>query len=93
LLHVSRILPKGNRLQSAAQVLERGDTVRVVVVEVDKDRGRIGLTLQAKLDGEAEITPEQLIAVAEATPAPEPREERPRGGRDRGRDRGGRDRR
>ncbi len=93
LLHVSRILPKGNRLQSAAQVMDRGDVVRVQVVEVDKDRGRIGLTLVAKLDGESEITPEQLIEVAAATPAPEPREERPRGGgggRDRGRDRGGR---
>ncbi len=88
LLHVSRILPKGNRLQSAAQVMERGDVVRVQVVEVDKDRGRIGLTLQAKLDGESEITPEQLIEVAASTPAPEPREERPRGGG--GRDRGGR---
>ncbi len=90
LLHVSRILPKGNRLQSAGQVLERGDVVRVEVVEVDKDRGRIGLTLQAKLDGDGEITPEQLIEVAANTPAPEPREERPRGGggRDRGRDRG-----
>jgi polyribonucleotide nucleotidyltransferase len=87
LLHVSRILPKGNRLQSAAQVMDRGDVVKVVVVEVDKDRGRIGLTLQAKLDGETEITPEQLIEVAASTPAPEPREERPRGGRDRGRDR------
>ncbi len=93
LLHVSRILPKGNRLQSAAQVMDRGDVVRVQVVEVDKDRGRIGLTLVAKLDGESEITPEQLIEVAASTPAPEPREERPRGGgggRDRGRDRGGR---
>jgi polyribonucleotide nucleotidyltransferase len=88
LLHVSRILPKGHRLQSAAQVMERGDMVRVTVVEVDKDRGRIGLTLAGKLDGEREITPEELIAVAEATPAPEPRDDRPRGGRDRGRDRG-----
>jgi polyribonucleotide nucleotidyltransferase len=92
LLHVSRILPKGNRLQSAAQVMDRGDVVRVVVVEVDKDRGRIGLTLQAKLDGEQELSPEQLIEVAAATPAPEPREDRPPRGRDRGRDRGGRDR-
>src|SRR5690349_5628624 len=87
LLHVSRILPQGNRLQSAAQVLDRGDTVRVVVVEVDKDRGRIGLTLVAKIDGENEVLPAELVQVAENTPAP-PREERPprRGGdRDRGR--------
>ncbi len=57
LLHVSRILPQGNRLQSAAQVLDRGDQVRVVVVEVDKERGRIGLTLVAKIDGENEVLP------------------------------------
>jgi polyribonucleotide nucleotidyltransferase len=89
LLHVSRILPQGNRLQSAAQVLDRGDVVRVVVVEVDKDRGRIGLTLVAKIDGENEVLPAELVEVAENTPPP-PREERPprdrdRGGRDRGR--------
>ncbi|HZI34532.1 MAG TPA: polyribonucleotide nucleotidyltransferase, partial [Gaiellales bacterium] len=90
LLHVSRILPKGSRLASAEQVLARGDKVRVTVVEVDKDRGRIGLTLVAKkTDDGGEITPEQLIAVAEANPAPERSEsDRPRGGgggRDRGR--------
>jgi polyribonucleotide nucleotidyltransferase len=87
LLHVSRILPKGNRLQSAAQVMDRGDTVKVTVAEVDKEKGRIGLTLLAKLEGETEVMPEQLVEVAERTPAP-PREERPprRGGdRDRGR--------
>jgi polyribonucleotide nucleotidyltransferase len=68
--------------------LARGDKVRVTVVEVDKDRGRIGLTLVAKkTDDGTEITPEQLIAVAEANPAPERSEsDRPRGGgRDRGR--------
>jgi polyribonucleotide nucleotidyltransferase len=83
---VSRILPKGQRLQSAAQVIDRGDTVKVTVAEVDKDKGRIGLTLLAKLEGDTEITPEQLVEVAERTPAP-PREERPPrrdGGRDRG---------
>ena len=76
----------GERLASAEQVLDRGDMVRVTVVEVDKDRGRIGLTLVAKLNEDGgEITPEQLVEVAEANPAP-PRSEgdRPRGG---GRDR------
>ncbi|MEP6642345.1 MAG: polyribonucleotide nucleotidyltransferase, partial [Gaiellales bacterium] len=52
LLHVSRILPRGNRLQSAAQVIDQGDAVRVTVAEVDKEKGRIGLTLLAKLDGD-----------------------------------------
>ncbi len=90
LLHVSRILPKGNRLASAEQVLARGDKVKVTVVEVDKDRGRIGLTLLAKKNDEGgEITPEELVAVAEANPAPpRPEGDRPRGGRDRERDRG-----
>jgi polyribonucleotide nucleotidyltransferase len=95
LLHVSRILPKGNRLASAEQVLARGDHVRVSVTEVDKDRGRVGLTLLAKLnDAGGETTPEQLVAVAEANPAPERSEsDRPRGGgRDRGGDRGRRNR-
>jgi len=89
LLHVSRILPKGNRLASAEQVLARGDKVRVTVVEVDKDRGRIGLTLLGKkTDDGGETSPEQLVAVAEANPAPERSEsDRPRGGRDRDRDR------
>ena len=89
LLHVSRILPRGNRLASAEQVLARGDKVKVTVVEVDKDRGRIGLTLVAKKTDEGgEITPEQLVEVAEANPAP-PRAEgdRPRGGGGGGRDR------
>ncbi|MDX6553264.1 MAG: polyribonucleotide nucleotidyltransferase [Gaiellales bacterium] len=92
LLHVSRILPKGNRLASAEQVLARGDKVRVTVTEVDKDRGRIGLTLLGKkTDDGGETSPEDLVAVAEANPAPErPDGDRPRGGRDRGGDRGGR---
>jgi polyribonucleotide nucleotidyltransferase len=92
LLHVSRILPKGNRLASAEQVLSRGDKVRVSVTEVDRDRGRIGLTLLGKkTDDGGETSPEELVAVAEANPAPErPDGDRPRGGRDRDRDRGGR---
>ena len=54
------------------------------MAEVDKEKGRIGLTLLAKLEGDTEITPEQLVEVAERTPAP-PREERPpRRGGDRG---------
>ena len=64
--------------------------MKVSVTEVDKDRGRIGLTLVAKVDDDgSEITPEQLVAVAEANPAPERTDrDRPRGGgrdRDRGR--------
>ena len=95
LLHVSRILPKGNRLASAEQVLSRGDHVRVTVVEVDKDRGRVGLTLLAKLnDAGGETTPEQLVGGGRGQPGSRAIRERPPagGGRDRGGDRGRRER-
>jgi polyribonucleotide nucleotidyltransferase len=95
LLHVSRILPKGQRLAAAEQVLARGDEVRVTVSEVDRERGRIGLTLLAKVEDGQDVTPEQLVAVAEANPAPDrpERSDRPRGGGGGGPDRGGRRRR
>jgi polyribonucleotide nucleotidyltransferase len=45
LLHVSRLAPKGQRVKSVEDVVKRGDTVTVEVVEIDKARNRIGLTL------------------------------------------------
>jgi polyribonucleotide nucleotidyltransferase len=44
LLHISNISP-GQRAESVEDVLNRGDEVNVRVVEVDKERGRIGLRL------------------------------------------------
>ncbi|MBX5468287.1 MAG: polyribonucleotide nucleotidyltransferase [Thermoleophilaceae bacterium] len=44
LLHISNIKP-GERPASVEDVLSRGDELRVKVVEVDKERGRIGLRL------------------------------------------------
>src|SRR3954452_10191465 len=44
LLHISNIKP-GERAESVEDVLNRGDEVNVRVVEVDKERGRIGLRL------------------------------------------------
>jgi polyribonucleotide nucleotidyltransferase len=90
LLHVSRIFPKGKRLASADLVLERGDRVRVVVTEVDKDRGRIGLTLVSKQEDENEVLPEELAArLPDEKNVERPREDRGgRGGRDRDRGRG-----
>ena len=41
------------RLAHIEQALSRGDTVDVVVQEVDKARGRIGLKLVAKHDDTA----------------------------------------
>ena len=71
--------------------MARGDVVDVVVQEVDKDRGRIGLKLVAKHENGGLVQPEELIERAKNAPPREPREERPRGGGrggDRGRDRG-----
>jgi polyribonucleotide nucleotidyltransferase len=79
-------------------VITRGDTLDVIVQEVDKDRGRIGLKLVAKHENAALVQPEELIERAKNAPE-RPREERPprrdgdRGGRRGGRGgRGGRDR-
>jgi transcriptional accessory protein Tex/SPT6 len=70
--------------------MERGDVVDVIVQEVDKARGRIGLKLVAKHENSSLVQPEELIERAKDAP-PRPREEeRPRGGdRGRGGGRGG----
>ena len=44
LLHISNVSP-GERVESVEDVLNRGDEVSVRVVEVDRERGRIGLRL------------------------------------------------
>jgi polyribonucleotide nucleotidyltransferase len=89
LLHISNISP-GQRAESVEDVLNRGDEVNVRVVEVDKERGRIGLRLADDPDI-AGKTAEELAAVGTG-------DRGPRGGGDRGprrggggRDRGGRD--
>ncbi len=45
LLHISRLAPKGERVKSVDDVVKRGDSVTVEVVEIDKARNRIGLQL------------------------------------------------
>jgi polyribonucleotide nucleotidyltransferase len=45
LLHISRLGKKGERVKSVEDVVKRGDSVTVEVVEIDKARNRIGLTL------------------------------------------------
>ncbi len=49
LLHISNVSP-GERVESVEDVLNRGDEVSVRVVEVDRERGRIGLRLAADPD-------------------------------------------
>ena len=85
LLHVSNVGP--GRVAHIQDVMDRGDIVDVLVQEVDKDRGRIGLKLIAKHEDGRLVMPEELIERAKDAP---PREERPRedrGRRDRGRPR------
>jgi polyribonucleotide nucleotidyltransferase len=99
LLHVSNVGP--GRVGHIEDVINRGDVLDVVVQEVDKERGRIGLKLVAKHENGALVQPEELIERAKDAPE-RPREERPprrdggdrgRGGRGGGRGgRGGRDR-
>ena len=52
LLHISRLAPKGERVKNVEDVVKRGDTVTVEVVEIDKARNRIGLTLLKKPEAE-----------------------------------------
>ncbi len=49
LLHISNVSP-GNRVESVEEVLNKGDEVSVRVVEVDRERGRIGLRLATDPD-------------------------------------------
>ena len=91
LLHVSNVGP--GRVGHIEDVMTRGDVVDVIVQEVDKERGRIGLKLVAKHENGTIVQPEELIERAKDAPPRPPEEDRPRGGRDRGRGGGrGRDR-
>jgi polyribonucleotide nucleotidyltransferase len=92
LLHVSNVGP--GRVGHIEDVIVRGDVLDVLVQEVDKDRGRIGLKLIAKHENGSLVQPEELIERAKNAPPREEREERPRGrDGDRRGGRGGRDRR
>ncbi len=92
LLHVSNVGP--GRVGHIEDVMARGDVLDVVVQEVDKARGRIGLKLIAKHENGTLVQPEELIERAKDAPPRPPEEERPRrddrrggrsgGGRDRG---------
>src|SRR3954467_14566343 len=93
LLHISNISP-GQRAESVEEVLNKGDEVSVRVVEVDRERGRIGLRLADDPDI-AGKTKEELSSVGTGGGnGGGPRRDRdrgPRGGGDRG-PRGGGDR-
>ncbi|MGH2989157.1 MAG: polyribonucleotide nucleotidyltransferase [Solirubrobacterales bacterium] len=89
LLHISNVKP-GERVNSVDDVLKSGDELEVTVVEVDRERGRIGLRLSddPAIEGKAG---EELTQVGTGDPGP--RRGGDGGGRGRGRDgRGGRSR-
>jgi polyribonucleotide nucleotidyltransferase len=91
LLHVSNVGP--GRVGHIEDVINRGDILDVLVQEVDKARGRIGLKLIQKHENGVTVTPEELIERAKSAPPRERTEERPRGGdRERRGGRGGRPR-
>jgi polyribonucleotide nucleotidyltransferase len=85
LLHISNVAP-GRRIASVEEVLNKGDELTVRVVEVDRERGRIGLRLASDPDI-AGKTVEELAAVGTGDNGPPRRDRGERGGRD-GRDRG-----
>jgi polyribonucleotide nucleotidyltransferase len=86
LLHISNVKP-GERVGAVEDVLNSGDEIDVTVVEIDKERGRIGLRLTEDPDVEGK-SPEELSAVGTGDPGPPSRRDGNRGGR--GGDRGGR---
>jgi len=92
LLHISNVAP-GRRIETVEEVLNKGDEIAVRVVEVDRERGRIGLRL-AEDPEVAGKSVEELAAVGSGDGGGRGGRDRDRGGRDRdrGRDRGGRGR-
>ncbi len=84
LLHISNVKP-GERVGTVEDVLNQGDEIDVTVVEVDKERGRIGLRLTEDPDVSGK-SPEELAGVGTGDPGPPRRD----GNRGRGGDRGGR---
>jgi polyribonucleotide nucleotidyltransferase len=88
LLHVSNVGP--GRVGHIEDVISRGDVLDVVVQEVDKERGRIGLKLVAKHENGTLVQPDELIERAKDAPPRERSERAPRrdGGGGRGGDRG-----
>ena len=96
LLHISNVKP-GERVESVDDVLKQGEELDVTVVEVDRERGRIGLRLSDD-PAVAGKSPAELANVGSGDRGPRGggrdggggRRERLDGGRDRGRSGSGR---
>jgi polyribonucleotide nucleotidyltransferase len=85
LLHISNVSP-GQRVDAVEDVLNKGDEVSVRVVEVDRERGRIGL----RLAGDPEIVGKTVEELAAVGSGGGPRRDRGDRGRDRDRNGGAR---
>jgi polyribonucleotide nucleotidyltransferase len=68
LLHISNVKP-GERVGTVEDVLNQGDEIDVTVVEVDKERGRIGLRLTQDPDVDGKSA-EELAGVGTGDPGP-----------------------
>jgi polyribonucleotide nucleotidyltransferase len=96
LLHISNVAP-GQRVGTVEEVLNKGDEIQVRVVEVDRERGRIGLRLAEDPEIAGKSVEELATVVSGGGNGGGPRRDRgdrdrgPRGGGDRG-DRGDRPR-
>ena len=86
LLHISNVKP-GERVDAVEDVLERGQEIEVRVVEVDRERGRVGLR-RADDPDIAGKSAEELAGVGTGDKGGRP--SGGGGGRGRGGDRGGR---
>src|SRR5208283_1464223 len=88
LLHISNVSP-GERVETVEDVLNKGDEVNVRVVEVDRERGRIGLRLTDDPDIAGKSVEELAGVAASGQGGGGSRPARDGGGRDRGPRRGG----
>ncbi|MDE3070271.1 MAG: polyribonucleotide nucleotidyltransferase, partial [Acidobacteriota bacterium] len=79
LLHISNVAP-GERIDSVEDVFQRGDEVEVRVVEVDRERGRIGLRLSSDPDVAGKSTDELVAVIASGGSGGGSRGPRGRGG-------------
>jgi polyribonucleotide nucleotidyltransferase len=94
LLHISNVAP-GRRIDTVEEVLNKGDEIAVKVVEVDRERGRIGLRLaeDPEIQGKSAEELAQIAAAESTRSRPDrPPRDRDRGPRNGDRDRGPRDR-
>ncbi len=98
LLHISNVAP-GRRIATVEEVLNKGDEIAVKVVEVDRERGRIGLRLSDDPEIAGKSVEELAAVVAADAKSSGPRsgggdrgDRGPRRDRDRGNGRGERPR-